>query len=380
MGMSGKLLVTTALLAVFSMACEIAPQYIERSGEVDLHIAHGRYKSACVGLEMPDEELRRFTAGRLSGFPESQEATDCICAAAYDAEKHTWDVPVLDGLRASTRGDLATCIAPALNDKALDERDKLIKMFAAIHAPEAYDAVAAAADGETDPEVRGAMVAALQPSEPHVPLLLNLLREDEVTEVRAGAAKALKGRKGDEVVEVIVAAATKDPEGSVRAAALSAVVKVRVPQTDEMVCRAMMEDPDEAVRETAVRAYKGTKRKVALDCLRKRALEKEESGAVRQAVLEALGASPSDEAAKILCDSIGPWLRLYVKDKIYSEIPGSDIVKAQNNRDWENSYSCVAKARSQGGYSCYARNYLGHWFNELGGKASTPWCPGMKKL
>ena len=61
------------------------------------------------------------------------------------------------------------------------------------------------------------------------------------------------------------------------------------------------------------------------------------------------------------------------------EIEGADIVRAQNNRDWERSYACVAAAIRQGGYSCYGRNYLGHWMRDLGGKASTPLCPGMRR-
>ena len=66
-------------------------------------------------------------------------------------------------------------------------------------------------------------------------------------------------------------------------------------------------------------------------------------------------------------------------DQIADDVPGFNIIETQNNRDWERSYECVEKALEQGGYSCYARNHLGHWFNELGGSASTPWCEGMVK-
>jgi hypothetical protein len=122
-----------------------------------------------------------------------------------------------------------------------------------------------------------------------------------------------------------------------------------------------------------------SKRKRSIQCLKKRLLEEEPSGAVREATLAALGASPSDHAAEVLCDAIGPFLRLHVRDQIADRIPGANIIEVQNNRDFERSYECVGKALRQGGYSCYARNHLGHWYKRLGGKASTPWCPGMPR-
>jgi hypothetical protein len=106
----------------------------------------------------------------------------------------------------------------------------------------------------------------------------------------------------------------------------------------------------------------------------------ETSGTVREAILATLGASPSDKAADILCDIVGPWSRMYIKGQIFNQITGSDVVKAQNDRDYERSFACVQKALRSGGYSCYARNYLGHWMKELGGSAATPWCPGMVRL
>src|SRR5690606_29312082 len=105
----------------------------------------------------------------------------------------------------------------------------------------------------------------------------------------------------------------------------------------------------------AVKAAHGTKRPEVLTCLKKRLLANEESASVRTATLKALGASPSDDAAKALCDGIGPFLRMYVKDQIAERMSGVNIVEIQNNRDWEASYACVQKALGQGGYSCYAR-------------------------
>jgi hypothetical protein len=146
-----------------------------------------------------------------------------------------------------------------------------------------------------------------------------------------------------------------------------------------MVCKAMMDDPDERVRDQAVRSFRGSKRSVAIQCLKKRLYTKEESAVVRASNLDALYRSPSDEAALVLCHAIGPFLRMYVVNGIADSLPAVNIIENQNNRDFERSYECVQKAIRQGGYSCYARNHLGQWMNELGGKASTPWCPGMIK-
>ena len=86
--------------------------------------------------------------------------------------------------------------------------------------------------------------------------------------------------------------------------------------------------------------------------------------------------SPHDDSAQILCDAIPFWLKSYVVEDLPEKIPGTDIIKVQNDRDWERSYECVQKAyRARGGYSCYAKMYVGYWFNELGGTGSVPACP-----
>ena len=41
---------------------------------------------------------------------------------------------------------------------------------------------------------------------------------------------------------------------------------------------------------------------------------------------------------------------------------------------WEGSFDCVKAALRQGGYSCFAKNYLGHWMKDLGGSAHAPLC------
>jgi hypothetical protein len=181
------------------------------------------------------------------------------------------------------------------------------------------------------------------------------------------------------VIGALVKAATEDADGAVRAAALVAVKSGGSHAAHKMVCTAMLEDPSPAVRAAAVRSFRGTKRNSAIECLRARAFEEEESSDVRQAILDVLKSSPNDNAAKLLCDAIPFWMRTYVKDDIPDKIPGTMIVKAQNDRDWEQSYECFKRAyRQSSGYSCFARMHVGLWFREVGGKPYVPSCPGYE--
>ena len=370
---------TICLMA--ATACDIPPGYISKSSVVDSYAGRGKFVSACVGVQMEDDDdIREYTAMRLAKEPQSDVATNCICDAIYEAEYDYWDPAVVKGLKDTDRADLTKCVAPAISNPEVDDRVYLVHGFSMMHRETAMEVLAEAIPAEKDVEVKAAMVTALRASSGHEKMLMAMLQEDSAEEIRAAAATALKHIKTEAVTSAMVSAAKSDESGAVRAAALDAVVRLRTPETDSMVCDAMLNDADEMVRLTAVQAYQGSSRKVALDCLRKRALKNETSGSVREAILASLGASPSDKAADILCEIVGPWSRMYIKGAIFNQITGSDVVKAQNDRDYERSYACVQKALRSGGYSCYARNYLGHWMKELGGTAATPWCPGMVRL
>jgi len=70
-------------------------------------------------------------------------------------------------------------------------------------------------------------------------------------------------------------------------------------------------------------------------------------------------------------------VRSYLKEGMPDKVPGTDIIAAQNDRDFERSYECVARASaSSGGYSCFGKKYVNGWFRELGGSTSVPKCPG----
>jgi len=361
-------------------ACDMAPRFVKESAEIDAFLSQRRWSSACVGLKMKnDDSLRQYTAERLVTYPHIASTTDCLCEAVYNAEKHTFDAMVVSGLKGSERDDLAECVIPALSDAAITGKDRteLVRVLGDMEAKAAYKSLETLVSEDKDAETRAYAAGALRPSGGSVPILLAALQEDDDPRVRAAAARSLTGRKDKEVEPIVVKAALEDPDGGVRAAALGAVVKKKSAKTDDMVCKMMMEDADERVRDEAVRAFHGTKRASAIKCLEKRIMAEEESSLVRDSLFKALGASPSDKAALVLCDAIGPVMRMYVKDKLQDRTPGTNIIETQNNRDWERSFDCVKKALGKGGYSCYARNHLGHWMNTLGGKASTPRCPGM---
>ncbi len=367
--------VVTALAALLG-GCE--PNYVETSAEVDMYISQGRWSAVCVALERDrDDNLRRYTAEKLAGAPaEAPEAKACACEAVMDYPHGAYDAAVVDGFAGTERDDLTDCVLPALEATTGEDRVRLVNQLAEIRSPKALARVAAvAADTSEPPEVRAAAVRGLTAvREEHQDLLLGRLTGDPDPMVRATAAEVFENSTAEPVVDALVKAATDDADGGVRAAALKAVVKLKLEKTDDMVCRLMMEDPDERVRDRAVRSFKGSKRRRALDCLEKRLLTEETSPKVRDSTMKAIYASPDEHAPKVLCRAIGPVVRTYVKDVPAHKLSGVDIVKHQNNRDFDNSYDCVQAALRQGGYSCWGRYYLADWFERLGGKAFKPKC------
>jgi hypothetical protein len=369
-----------ALMLGGLIGCEIPPRFVQTSAEVDGFILQKRYTSACVGLTATDPDVRVHTAKALEGLAHVKAVNTCLCTALYDADTHVADPVVARGLAASGREDLAACLAPALDDAQIrgEDRAAVVQGLGGMEAASAYAAIEGLLSDD-DPLVRARAAEALRPSKAATDVLITALATDSDARVRIAAAGALDGRRADPVVTALLKATREDTDGGVRGAALAAAVNNRAPSSDELVCGAMLDDPDPRVREAAVKIFHGTKRKIALKCLDKRMAKEEENGQVRQAILDAVKASPSDDAANMLCTHINSWSRMYIKDKLAPDIEGHNIARAQNDRDWERSHECVEKALKQGGLSCYARNYLGKWVNDLGGKASTPWCPGMVK-
>jgi hypothetical protein len=364
------------------VGCE--PRFIEEAYEVDTFIAQGKFSSACVGLKMTHhakDGLRGYTASKLAEYPEIPEATMCVCEALYNAEKGTWDAAVLKGLDGTRREDLAECVVPALADPRVEVDDTLIRGVSKLHTKAGGAALANIAKSHENPEFRALAVSGLRADDDQAPLVLDMMQNDAVGTVRAAAAGALEGRESDKNIrEALLTAAREDADPAPRVAAIAVLEGLTSKGAVRgMLCDVLMEDEVEGPRVRAAQALKGTKDKASISCLEKRLLTEEDSSGVRDATLAALGASPAQEAADVLCTAIGPFLKLYVKDEIADKIAGTGIIEAQNNRDYERSYECVQKALAKGGYSCYAQNHLATWFNELGGKAHQPWCPGMMR-
>jgi hypothetical protein len=362
------------------VGCEVRPPHFDEPGDVDKYIVGKKWSAACAGLDMR-EDIATHTAARLADHAHLGAVRSCLCEALYDSETHEVNVVVAEGLQGAGNASLAECLLPALSDTSLDEnaRAQAATALAGMDVREGYRGLASyAADASQPVVVRSAAAGSLRACSSCSDILVGLL-EDPDAGVRVAAATSLNGSKKDTVRKALLGHMEGEESAPVRAAVLTALTFDKNARTDALACGLLMNDPEPEVRVAAANSFDGTKRKRGLACLKERLVTLEESPEVRSATLAALGASPSDQAAEALCDSIGPFLRLHVVDQIVTEIEGVNVIEAQNTRDWEASYKCVQKALGQGGYSCYARNHLGHWFRRLGGTASTPWCPGMPK-
>ncbi len=301
----------------------------------------------------------------------------CICDHIGTAEGG-WDAAIAEGLIGLKDDKIVGCFADLVKKKDLPKRTEAVVALAQTSAPIARAALAeiAAAEGEVEARARAAEAIGGNPE--YKEALMGLLGHEN-KQLRAAAAKGLGGHKDKPIVNALIELATKDKEGEVRAAALVAVKSSGASKAQDMVCKAMIEDESPIVRMAAVRSFKGTKRESAIECLRKKAFIEETDAGVRDALLSVVKSSPKDSAAAILCDAIPYWMRTYVKTDIPDKIPGTMIVKTQNDRDWERSYECFERAyKKSTGYSCFAKMHVGLWFREVGGKPYVPSCPGYE--
>jgi HEAT repeat protein len=365
-----------AILALVS-ACDFTPATVE-SSDIDNAVAMGRLPVICKGLKMSDPEVRRYAASRLEEI-EDPKALACVCEDAIDPKSGAWDEAILSGLKGSGRDDLAACFLPALDDPRNDRRLELVVALDFMTAPAAKARLKAIAlDPNEDADTREVALRMFAGATGEdLASLLNMLANDESDGVRATAARMLKGQKNEQTTAALTAAATGDDSGVVRARALLTLRQMASPESDAMACKAMMSDPDPQVRSTAILSYRGTKRAGPMKCLKKRMMTVEEDSGVRVALLALLSKVPAKEVKPILCDAIPFWVKNYVTERHPSDMPGTDIITAQNDRDWENSYVCVQKAyRKRGAYTCKGKQYVAAWFRELGGDSHIPKCPG----
>lgn len=363
------------------LGCEVVPRHVESEIEVDTFLAKQAYASVCVALRNRDNPgLRTYAASQLVKYASERDANTCLCETIYDREKHRVDAAVAKGVAKSRRTDLAECLIPALTDPLVEERPMVVALLADLDADVGYRALEELTSSGEGADIREAATRGLLHASGAQIRLTELVLEDEAPGVRKAAAEALAGRQDPRVVQTIRQVLQTEKETEVRAAALRALVTSDAEGSLDVVCKTLHEDDNAIMRVGAAKAFRKTKERRAVDCLKKRLADGEDNPAVRTEIMEALASSPTTRAKNALCSLIAPMMKLYVKDVIAEETAGVDIVKYQNNVDWERSYACVERALQTPGLSCYAKNHLGKWMNDLGGKAPRPLCEGMKRL
>jgi len=373
-----RILVVSFLLAL-GAACGVTP--LETEDRVDAYLSRGDVASACGGLLAREERVREHTAKRIVEFPKDKAGRECLAKAVYDGDKGTWDATIASALSGARIEAPAAALAVALDDNRIQDKVAVAKALGAMMTKAGWTALLGVAeDPQRDEDLRAASVAGMVSSKRAVEVALPLLDHDPSDAVRAAAASALAKQTGSKARKALVKAASEDASGTVRREAIVAMGEDPDGTMAKALCEIMLEDEDPGVRAAAVRAFDSTLSQSHARCLAKKLEQGDDDGTVRQALLDALKGSPTPASAQALCGQIGTWLKRYGKGKNVYEIPGADIVTAQNFRDFDNSFDCVAKARRTSGLSCYARNYLAHWVNDLGFRATTPNSPGMAKI
>lgn len=372
-------LCASLVMITWMTACERTPSKVNTQ-DLEAAAVTGKLKTLCRGLEMRDDDVRRYAAEKLDMVTEPIAAS-CVCStltAGPGAEKLGWDPSIVEGLHRTSRDDLAACVVEVAKRPDLRERLRAVSTMTTMTAPVARQAlidIAVEPGAETD--VRLSALTAVAGSPATKAQVLGLLANDADAAVRRAAATGLGALVEPDVTAALLKAAADDADGAVRGAALLGVKRHGVAEADAMLCTAMQQDESAAVRAVAIGAFKGTKRPEGVDCLRRAAMVAQPDAEVRAKLLTVLKSSPTPEAAKVLCDAIPFWVKTYLKEGMVDKVPSSDIIRAQNDRDWDKSLACVEAAQRQaGGYSCYGKKYVASWVKELGGNAFEPKCPG----
>ena len=361
--------------------CVLTPSRVERA-DIDQGLGLAAYNIVCKGLEMEDADVREYATTKFHKI-EEPIAVECVCE--HILRDGVWDQAVARGLKGAKRDDMVGCLADVLDSPSVDREIELVAALKLTGAPLVADRLYAYAQRAKDPKARALAVSGLLGStDPErLDFLLDKLANDPSAEVRSAALQALKGQEDERVAAAIHSAYSSDADGEVRVQALRVIAEGRPDNRDELICTAIMDDPAPEVRMAAIGMYKGTKRDVALACLRERTFTDEPDSKVREKLLEILKSSRSDEAEDLLCELVPVWLSKHAEDEItYSAgtdqvtvNPGLQVMEAQNDRDYERSLECAQQAFAQRGkMHCFGQAYLTMWVNTLGGKAHRPGC------
>jgi hypothetical protein len=334
---------------------------------------------------MNDARTREYATKQLVTVRDEELPIQCVCENAIDEETGSWDESILKGLAGSGRSDMAECFLPAMSDPRVENRAQLVSALVVTGAAVMVEYMEAIInDPSESPEMRAEVVASLALCETpeRKEMMTQLMLESDAAQVRASIAERFICDESDEHKATMIGVATTDDDGSVRAAAFRALDRIDGSGTVDLLCDAMMNDESPEARRTAIELFRAPRnsRKGAREtvCLRRRALAEEESPSVREALLDSLGSSPRQDAADILCEAIPFWVATYVEDTHPDRMVGTNIIFAQNERDYPNSPRCLRQAYAQRGrYTCKGAQYVAAWARELGQTVSVPNCDGQ---
>lgn len=349
-------------VSLLLLACvDTEPTHVEKR-DLDMALSRGDQTTLCAGLKMKDPDVRELAARHLT---EYGGGSDCLCER--DVYEGHWDAAVLQGVKDSTDDKKVACLGKLLDDPAAPDRDQLVQALFAIKAPAIQARLKTAAVSDADPKIRAYALASFGDSKDPADrqMLLDGLTSNTDPLWRASAASALTNVP--EAIDGLRKAATSDTDPGVRAAALTALKSTKGVEFTPLGCAAL-QDAAPAPRAAAALAFRATTDPAALACLRDAMLVEQTDGSVRAALLKTLRGSPAPEAGQILCDAIPFWISTYAKDAEPPREGDTDILFAQNDRDFEHSAACVARARKQaGGWSCWGKSYASEWAYHLGG-------------
>jgi HEAT repeats len=345
------------------IACtETEPLHVDER-DLDKAMSHGDRAALCAGLKMKDEDTRAAAAKHLSEFGGDSA---CLCERAkFDGR---WDPPILEALKGVKKDEKVACLGTLLDDPTAPDRVALAKALYGIPAPALRARLKKAASDDADPKVRAYALAAYCDSKDpaDAKMLADGLASNPDATWRASAATALTGRP--EAKELLEKAVASDQEGTVRAAALAALKNTQGYAWTELGCKALLSDPAPEVRAEAALLFRATTDEKAIACLREAMFKVEPDGRVRASMLKTLRGTPAQPGADILCDAASFWIANYVRDAEPEREGDSDILFAQNDRDFERSLACVERALGNtAGWSCHGRAYASSWRYHLGG-------------
>ena len=370
-------MILALILACSSMESSSGPV---SKGDIELAVARKDLRKICAGLQMDDPEVQAYATEQLRIF-DPNDTKDCLCTHLPDPE-NGFKAGVAEGLKGERRNALASCFTDLVLKPETKNRGQAIVALANIPAPIVNKSLMdLATNTQDDPKVRAQAILAVGGYDDNFDDIA-MLWEDNEPLVKAASIEMLGIHTKQRGARQLIKEALESETAEVRAAAMQSYYNHVRRKADETLCTSMMEDPSPLVREAAIRAYVKTTRKEPIRCLRKKATTLEEDRDVRAALLHTLKMAdgPAEKPAfAVLCDAIPFWLQNYVEDKLPEEDPETDIVKMQNDLDYENSEKCFAKAyATRKGYSCHATKYISWFYKQVIGSETlyVPACPG----